>query len=743
MSAHGICLKSNDTCLETDPTGQGSEGKTSDPEVLEDATRPKLVAHQIPVELLQQIYQLLGPKDFNSARHTCRSWMRGSLDEKLLLSMLSRSGWTSWDHEARSKDGVWELSKSLSREYALSSDWTGNGVDKKPLCTEMSSISFSELDQKPDFCSRLDGLVFVTSICGDYVLVARDRRIFVYRLRSRSLAPVTSIICPRRVLSMNMDGSSGRPTVAALLEGRMGIVCELQYGEAVIKSPAVVELKSTERITFESSSTDIDNQSDNNIQSARDEVEPIYEIHLRSGNSRACIRGLWDSEMNETNLICQTWPLKLRGILEDSSNETCTRRLRVEKGKCIIYRRLCLKEDAPLSVSICPDHPCVAFGCSRGMELHWIDVVTGQNLSRWFPLMPPSDHVHFVQPRLGFESARKLRLTSSPAHISSPGYIRDRIVSAHGFCGDARSPDHDYYHAVPLSDGHHILFLDSMTKVLTLGCDETTGESVRLIRKIQLVPPYKSAIASVYTSAFDMTWGARIVAAYGDTITLYNIPPDVLDFSCFEHDTEVSCRSIILGRQARREWLDWRNNESASAPSINLDANSDRDGIWPLAIGGTEVGKLEGVCALAVQSVPGVSVWAFSRSGQCKSWRAGGCVDASVRDEEFVCRSGFVHDVHEKHDEDRGQSSQQPAMVDVGRSRSGELEMMPKVLAVENDEAVEDVDVRGCLDAWYNEDGDVGMFREFEEEDGSGSEGGGDGVVWSEVGQWEWDTEWE
>jgi hypothetical protein len=240
-----------------------------------------------------------------------------------------------------------------------------------------------------------------------------------------------------------------------------------------------------------------------------------------------------------------------------------------------------------------------------------------------------------------------------------------------------------------------------------------------------------------------MTWGARIVAAYGDTITLYNIPPDVLDFSCFEHDTEVSCRSIILGRQARREWLDWRNNESASAPSINLDANSDRDGIWPLAIGGTEVGKLEGVCALAVQSVPGVSVWAFSRSGQCKSWRAGGCVDASVRDEEFVCRSGFVHDVHEKHDEDRGQSSQQPAMVDVGRSRSGELEMMPKVLAVENDEAVEDVDVRGCLDAWYNEDGDVGMFREFEEEDGSGSEGGGDGVVWSEVGQWEWDTEWE
>jgi hypothetical protein len=541
---------------------------------------------------------------------------------------------------------------------------------------------------------------------------------------------------------MNMDGSSGRPTVAALLEGRMGIVCELQYGEAVIESPAAVELKSTEGTTSESSGTYIGNQSENDDHSAEEEEEeePIYEIHLRSVNSKTCVRRVWDSGMNESNLICKTWPLKLRGILENPSNETCTERLRVEEGKCIIYRRLCFKEDAPLSVSICPDHSCVAFGCSRGMELHWIDYVTRQNLTRWFPLMQPSDHVQFVQPRLGFETARKLKLTSSPAHMSSPGHVRDRIVPAHGFCGDSRSPDHDHYHAVPLSDGHHILFLDPTTKVLTLGCDETTGESVRLARKIQLVPPYKSAIASVYTSAFDMTWGARIVAAYGDTITLYNIPPDVLDFSYFEHDTE---RSWTLGRQVRREWLDWRSNESASAPSIDSDANSDRDGIWPLVVGGTEVGKLEGVCALAVQSVPGVSVWAFSRSGQCKSWLAGGCVDALDHDECFVCSSGFVHDVHDKHDEDGGQGSQQSAMVDVGKSRPGEVERLPKVLAMENDEAVEDVDVRDCLDAWYNEDGDVGILREIEDEDGNGSEGGRDGVVWSEAGQyWEWDTEW-
>jgi hypothetical protein len=106
MSAYGICFKSNDTCLESGSTCQDPEGRTSRSKALDDATGHNCVAQHIPVELLQHIYQHLGPKDFNSARHTCQSWMWGSLDEKLLLSMLSRSGRASWDHEARSQDRV-------------------------------------------------------------------------------------------------------------------------------------------------------------------------------------------------------------------------------------------------------------------------------------------------------------------------------------------------------------------------------------------------------------------------------------------------------------------------------------------------------------------------------------------------------------------------------------------------------------------------------------------------------------
>ena len=42
-----------------------------------------------------------------------------------------------------------------------------------------------------------------------------------------ALRPVTSIICPRRVLACSMDTSSNRYAVAILLDGRMGLVCDI------------------------------------------------------------------------------------------------------------------------------------------------------------------------------------------------------------------------------------------------------------------------------------------------------------------------------------------------------------------------------------------------------------------------------------------------------------------------------------------------------------------------------------
>jgi hypothetical protein len=506
-----------------------------------------------------------------------------------------------------------------------------NGIDKRPLFTEVSNIDFSGLKQKGNTRSQPSGLLFTPSTCGDYVLVARDTRIFVYSLQSGSLDPMTSVVCPRRVVSMSMDVSSSRHAVAALLESRMGIVCELRYDEAVDEMPVEAWVESDGETAVESSSSTVsDTDSESTDDFAGTTPGSFYEIHVLSACGRVSLPGLRDLQMFDSHLICQTWPMYLRGRLKDSTIETCTRRIAVEKGMSTIYRHVCSEDDLPRSVSVRAGHYCVAFGCSKGIEVHWMDATTMQSLSRRFSLTAPSDYLHFLQPRLGLESARRLRLISSAAYVSSPALSSDRSKSRRRICGGFGSLGQGHYHAVPLSDGHHILFLDPINQVLTLGCDGPPDRPVKLLRKIMLLPPRGGGIASIYNAATDMSWGARIAVAYGDTIVLYSIPPDVLDVSCFEHETQHSLRAFILEREANSHWLDWHDHESLSP---------DADSIWPLAIRGTEVGKLGGVCELVVQTVPGVSVWAFSKTAQCKSWRLGGYAGAVGR-EGFVCRGG-------------------------------------------------------------------------------------------------------
>ncbi|KAK5988578.1 hypothetical protein PT974_10062 [Cladobotryum mycophilum] len=50
---------------------------------------------RLPTEIIQQIYHLLSPVDFNAARHSCRSWYMASVDRALLTRMLKQGGWWS------------------------------------------------------------------------------------------------------------------------------------------------------------------------------------------------------------------------------------------------------------------------------------------------------------------------------------------------------------------------------------------------------------------------------------------------------------------------------------------------------------------------------------------------------------------------------------------------------------------------------------------------------------------------
>ena len=200
-------------------------------------------AYQLPVEIVQHMYDYLHPKDFNAARHTCRAWMRPSLDKALLRAMLSRGGWLSGAENAIAslpdssipRCEEWLLSRYLSRQCALTSGWTGNGLDTRAAIVENSNIDFSELAN-----GYASGLVFATSLCSRYLCVARETVVYIYNLENKVPVPATSVLCPRRVLGMSMDVSSGRHAIAALLEGRMGLVCELQYGRFHDGSPVEI-----------------------------------------------------------------------------------------------------------------------------------------------------------------------------------------------------------------------------------------------------------------------------------------------------------------------------------------------------------------------------------------------------------------------------------------------------------------------------------------------------------------------
>jgi hypothetical protein len=779
---------------------------------------PFPVAYRTPNEILQQIYKYLGPKDFNAARHTCRNWMRASLNKIMLAVMLQRGGWwSSVEANLQKRSHIathgqstalmseeWFLSRRLSRECALSSGWTGNGLHfarSNKVVVEVSDTDFTDLSNgysDPDG-RKGGGLVFTTSICGQFLLVSRGTLIYVYEIRGALLVPVTSVVCPRRVLSMSMDVSSGRYAVAALLEGRMGMFCELCYSQSgEIDDPVELHVETQghpyhmpAKITPTTShgsdlEAGVDTPNDIPLSRRRNQQypeaqhqTPFDSVSVQSNYEAVSLQQVNDHHTHTQNHVNQTWNLHLRGATSSTASvkplehdKTCTHSIPVENGTSTFYRHLCSEDDPPRSVSICPQRRCVAFGCSAGIELHWIDALTGQSLSRWFPLTAPSDYLCFLAPRPGFESAKKLRLISSASHpddrpaICRKFFLGRPTVSSFwgtfGFESSPRrtsSPNCDHYHAIPLSDGHHVLFTDPQTAKLFMGCDAPLGGPTKLLRKVMCVPPSsaQNSTPRLYTAAFDMSWGARIVVVFGDTIVLYSVPPDVCNLSRSEQQAEswdvYNAPPFNNEGRTANHWLNWWNEPY---PSNRWGDNP----IWPIAVHGTEIGVLRNVCEISVSTTPDITVWGFTLDAQCKAWQLRNHADDVVRERRFVCGNGMMHEAYTV-DEARdviitdiashpppASPSPPPSESDTERSvgfdgcasqilnqheeglhgLSGESEdgrrvkRWPAALSVENDEWVDFVDVRGC-DAWYEGNGDVVMVPWFGEAWGVAWEG--------------------
>ncbi|KAI9053304.1 hypothetical protein LZ554_002267 [Drepanopeziza brunnea f. sp. 'monogermtubi'] len=517
----------------------------------------------------------------------------------------------------------WWMSKRIARECAL-----GPHPRMFPSGSALSQIchvDFTEIEVHypgPDLAST----IFNISSCGRFLMAAHGCLVYVYELnRSHKYArddgsypgllrPVTSIICPRRVLACSMDTSSQRYAIAILLDGRMGLVCDIAA------------------LSERGAATTDDGSS-------RQDGSPDMEM-VESGTS-----------------------------------------MPLETGPRALYRNLCSEDDPPRSVAICPQRRCVAFGCSSGLELHWVDALTGQDLNRWFPLTAPSDYLFFLPPRKGVDSAKKLRLISSAGRPderssmsrrtfgqsprSSPFWERfgwglsqfeedNETYGANSPSGtqgiltrlriDAsrsslvgRMDCSDHYRATPLSDGYHILFTDPASGVLCLGSDAPVGGPTKLLRKIWFCCPSldgKFATPVAYTAGPDLSQGVRVVAAYDtgsdeQSIWLFSVPCDI--FTCSQAKPASSTTAAWLGNSSSREaapaeqeWMNWWPNDGLQQWLSNTQdpvPDMSSTSVWPVKTEGQRIGTCKGLVDLAIDSGPHLVVWAFSRTGTAKVWR--------------------------------------------------------------------------------------------------------------------------
>jgi hypothetical protein len=554
-----------------------------------------------PTEILQQILGYLGPFDFNAARHTSKAWMVARLDRKPLTLMIRRGGWSKVAEEdllgIREQEGQgpllseeWLLSKRLTTECMLSAE-----CRVPPTLSISTTVDFSDLGN--GYGTNRASVNFTVSGCGNFVLVAEGCMVYIYQLLNTRTArktfgpplrPVTSIICPRRVLAVSMDTSAQRFAMAALLEGRMGLVCDIH---------SLHNTRSTPDTSAQSRST----AGQRDSMTRQDNT-----FHRASVRSTLSYGERTITEPALSNFKSPIRPIPASGIP-------------IESGARSLYRNLCSNEDLPRSVAICPQRRCVAFGCSAGIELHWIDALTGQDLNRWFPLAAPPDFLYFLPPRRGVDSAKKLRLISSAAYPHERSSVMNRFHPSHThppFLGDIpvpfpstslRAVDCDHYRALPLSDGFHMLFTDPTTSLLCLGSDAPLGGPTKLLRGIMMIPPPSVEITtppSVYAAGVDLRYGVRVVAAYVDRVILYSIPIDIFEAAKLDQHTPTTPSF------AESVWQDYYFSTSASPGNDPASAS-----LWPVRINGLEIGIVEGVVDFAIKASQSISIWAFRGRG--------------------------------------------------------------------------------------------------------------------------------
>lgn len=505
---------------------------------------------------------------------------------------------------------------------------------------EVGTTDFRRLARRQDGTTGFTkgDVKFTVSQCGKFVLVTCDSMLYVYELNHSSrqnmgvgqgspqvvgahcislgvLRPVTKISFPATIIACSMDTTTGRCAVAVLMIGRIGTVYEIM----------------PERLTLSKHASPFTSGSS-------------------SGSSSPP-----DGEKLPRPCICTETPLQQDMPQEDNRRS--------------VYRNICHSRDLPLSVALSARRDCVVFGCSTGIELHWVDAISGQDFSRWFPLLSPSDFIYFVPARRGRDSARRLRLISSPSGNDSfslvNGFGQERYQRSMGGIftaamsratagsgttavlsfvdnGNEESPEQagnlstsrgsfvrrvstttaEQYRAVPISDGYHILFTDPCTRRLGLGTDAPVGSLTRLLQKVWFrAPPSCLGPPILYAAGTNTQDGIRVIATFAvpkhiheetenkQVVVFYSIPPDLFQSErLVETIFDQPSPPPILTTNEANEWA-WLDDEGQR-----------HDLLWPLEVDGKVIACCSNLTEIAIEASPDMIIWAFNADGVGQCW---------------------------------------------------------------------------------------------------------------------------
>ena len=445
---------------------------------------------RLPHELMLKIYEYLAPSQFNAARNTCHHWRMASFDPKILILMLKRGGWWSGiEHDQSSGALAHEfgyeipLSRRIAHECGLLPRFPGYGLRHtlsypRVVTHQTTALVHASITDMSDLgsvastprCEHGCGLTFTVSTCCRFVLVVESCTIYIYELDGPKIAPVTSIVCPKRVQAVSMDTSAQRFAVAALLDGRVGLVCDLDQDELHREPPTPSVYSDTSARPLEHVANTVHTQQvyagierpplprdavaipAANEPLARTQSSPtttrrdddddvdvgrVQSIHVRSPHQSVSLlnasasyagnrtwrnrvvpfQGLLDFRHSDYNFHVPNHGTVIPVFTQRGgiTNRTCSNlaTIPISPAALSIYNAICSPDDPPRSVAICPSRRCVAFGCEAGVELHWVDARGGRNLMKWFPLTAPSDCLFFLPNRPGIDGPNKLRLISS------------------------------------------------------------------------------------------------------------------------------------------------------------------------------------------------------------------------------------------------------------------------------------------------------------------------------------------